>query len=63
MTEKVSSDANRSDEKSDNVAYTFGYGHGRMPFFMKVVWTAFLVLATWYVVAYLLTSVGEELGL
>jgi hypothetical protein len=38
------------------------YGHGRMPLFMKLVWIAFLAFATWYVVQFLLTSVGEELG-
>ncbi len=39
-----------------------GYGHGRMPLFMKIAWLAFLAFATWYVVQFLLTSVGEELG-
>jgi hypothetical protein len=38
------------------------YGHGRMPGFMKWAWIAFLAFATWYVVQFLLTSVGEELG-
>ena len=46
----------------DQKEYPFGYGHGRMPLFMKVVWLAFLAFATWYVVQFLLTSVGEELG-
>ena len=39
-----------------------GYGHGRMPLFMKLIWLGFLAFATWYVVQFLLTSVGEELG-
>jgi hypothetical protein len=38
------------------------YGHGRMPLFMKIAWIAFLAFATWYVVQFLLTSVGKELG-
>lgn len=38
------------------------YGHGRMPLFMKLLWLAFLVFAAWYVVTYLLTAAGEELG-
>jgi len=40
----------------------FGYGGGRMPLFMKLAWLLFLAFATWYVVSFLLTSVGEELG-
>jgi hypothetical protein len=46
----------------DQAEYGFGYGHGRMPTFMKIVWLAFLAFATWYVVMFLLTSVGEEVG-
>ncbi len=46
----------------DQRAHAFGYGHGRMPTFMKLVWIGFLAFATWYVVQFLLTSVGEELG-
>lgn len=49
-------------EASDQRPYEFRYDHGRMPFFMKVVWVAFLIFATSYVVLYLLTSLGEELG-
>jgi len=47
---------------SDQRELPFGYGHGRMPLFMKLVWLAFLAFATWYVVQFLLTSVGEEMG-
>ena len=49
-------------EGSDQQPYEFKYAHGRMPFFMKVVWTLFLIFATYYIVVYLLTSLGEELG-
>jgi hypothetical protein len=38
------------------------YGHGRMPLFMKLAWLGFLAFATWYVVAFLLESVGREIG-
>jgi hypothetical protein len=46
----------------DQHAHAFGYGHGRMPLFMKIAWIGFLAFATWYVVRFLLTSVGDELG-
>ena len=52
-------DAKRGD---DHEPATFGYGHARMPFFMKVVWVGFLAFATWYVVVFLLDAVGQELG-
>lgn len=45
---------------TDEGAVDFSYGHGRMPFFMKIVWIAFLVFATWYTVTYLLTALGTE---
>ncbi len=47
---------------NDQARLPFGYGGGRMPFFMKIVWLLFLGFATWYVVSFLLTSVGQELG-
>jgi len=46
----------------DNAPYPFDYGHARMPLFMKLVWIAFLLFATVYVVQFLITSVGEDLG-
>ena len=46
----------------DDVEYPFDYGHGRMPFFMKLVWIVFLAFGTIYTVTYLLTSLGEELA-
>jgi hypothetical protein len=46
----------------DQHEHDFTYGHGRMPLFMKIVWLLFLAFATWYVVQFLLTSVGEEMG-
>jgi hypothetical protein len=50
------------DAGDDQRAHEFGYGHGRMPLFMKIVWISFLAFATWYVVQFLLTAVGVELG-
>ena len=49
-------------EASDQVEYTFRYGHGRMPFFMKLVWIGFLAGATWYVVTFLLEALRTELA-
>ena len=49
-------------EGSDHVMHEFAYGHGRLPFFMKLVWLGFLALGAWYMVSFLLTAVGEELG-
>jgi hypothetical protein len=46
----------------DQQPYPFTYGHGRMPVFMKLAWTAALAFMTWYIVKFLLTSVGTELG-
>lgn len=46
----------------DQVMHDFEYGHGRMPFFMKLVWVGFLSLATWYIVANLLSALETELG-
>lgn len=61
MTEK-SSDGMASDKGADQEPYPFAYGHGRMPAFMKVVWLVAIVFMTWYVVKFLIASVGEELG-
>ncbi len=46
----------------DQKSYPFGYGHGRMPFFMKIVWVLFIALITWYSTAYLLEAVSKELS-
>lgn len=46
----------------DQAAYEFEYGHNRMPFFMKIAWIAFLAFGTWYVVSFLLTALGSDLG-
>jgi len=46
----------------DQAAYTHQYGHGRMPFFMKLVWLAFLAFGAWYTVSFLLAALGAELG-
>lgn len=62
MTEK-SSPIETEVEGSDQKSYPFQYGHGRMPTFMKIVWIGFLIGATYYTVAYLLTSLQTELGM
>jgi len=49
-------------EGDDQTLYPFQYGHGRMPFFMKIVWVGFLAFATWYTVTYLLEALGRDLG-
>lgn len=46
----------------DQQAYTYEYGHGRMPFFMKIIWLAFLAFGAWYSVKFLLAALGEELS-
>ena len=46
----------------DQRAHDFGYGHGRMPFFLKVVWLGFLAFGAWYVVKFLLAALAVELG-
>jgi hypothetical protein len=56
----ASPDAAQSGD--DQREQPLGYGQGRMPLFMKLAWLMFLAFATWYVVQFLLTSVGEELG-
>ena len=60
-TNSAMSDAVTTRLGDDQSPLEFAYGHGRLPFFMKLVWLGFLILATWYVVTYLLTSVGTEL--
>lgn len=50
------------DPAVDQKPYPFAYGHGRMPAFMKVVWVAALAFMTWYIVKFLLTSLGEDLA-
>ena len=49
-----------SFEGDDQKPYEFAYDHGRMPFFMKVVWVLFLAFITYYVVVYLLDALGNE---
>ncbi|MFT7620679.1 MAG: hypothetical protein ACI97A_004337 [Planctomycetota bacterium] len=46
----------------DQVPYDFEYDHGRMPFFMKIVWVGFIVLATVYIVNHLLTALSIEVS-
>ena len=47
---------------NDQVPAEFAYGHGRMPFFMKLVWLAFLGFGAWYTVSFLLTALADEVG-
>lgn len=46
----------------DQAPYPFQYDTGRMPMFMKIAWILFLAFGTWYVVTFLLESLGQELG-
>jgi len=68
LTTKNSTDGSRWSataaraEADDNTMPEFEYGHGRMPFFMKLVWLAFLGFGTWYTVVFLLDALGTELG-
>lgn len=55
-------DDTSATEGSDQTHYHHQYRHGRMPFFMKVVWLAFLAFAAWYVSEYLLTALQDEIG-
>ena len=52
---------NSSDRGNDQAPHDFGYGHGRMPFVMKLVWLGFLAFATWYTVEFLLTAAHAEI--
>ncbi|GJM23053.1 MAG: hypothetical protein DHS20C15_29680 [Planctomycetota bacterium] len=63
MTAKSSNaEAREQAAGDDQVPYEYEYGHGRMPFFMKLVWLAFLAFGAWYVVSFLLAALGEDLG-
>lgn len=46
----------------DQAALPVSYGHGRMPFFMKLAWTLFIAFITYYVAVYLIPAAGEELA-
>ncbi len=59
----VSDDSLAQDARGDDqVPAGFGYGHGRMPLFMKFAWLAFLAFGAWYTVTYLLASLADEVG-
>ncbi len=62
MSEHTSTRPGEQQEGNDQEVYPFHYGHGRLPFFMKVAWVGFIILATYYIVAFLLTALGQELG-
>lgn len=62
MSEHETQAVAEEHEASDQNAYPFGYGPGRMPFFMKVIWVLAIVFFTYYIVTYLLTSLGEDLA-
>lgn len=51
-----------ADAGNDQAPVPFSYGHGRMPFFMKLLWTVFLGFITWYVAVNLIPAAGEELA-
>lgn len=55
-------DASAANAGDDQAPYEYHYGHGRMPFFMKLVWLAFLGFGAWYTVTFLLAALGAELG-
>jgi hypothetical protein len=57
--ENAAADA-AAHERNDQLPVPTAYGHGRMPLFMKLLWTAFLVFATWYVITFLLDAVALE---
>jgi hypothetical protein len=61
MTDKTFAPEESLAPAADQKPADFHYGHGRMPLFMKLLWIAFLVFITYYVVTYLLTAVGVEL--
>ena len=61
MTEQSSTDPIR-DQSADQQTHQFSYGHGRMPVFLKLVWVGAIAFVTWYVVKFLLPSLGAELG-
>ena len=46
----------------DQAVATVSYGHGRMPFFMKLAWVLFIAFITYYVAVYLIPAAGEELA-
>ena len=46
----------------DQLPVVVSYGHGRMPWFLKIAWLAFLTFIAWYVTINLLPALGTELG-
>lgn len=63
MTEQPAAESERAEaEGDDQRPYPFGYGHGRLPLFMKIAWVGFLVFATWYIVSFLIDAAGKELS-
>lgn len=62
MTTPTSTDSTPDAGGSDQVPAQFAYGHGRMPFFMKIAWLAFLAFGAWYVVTFVLRALADEVG-
>ena len=60
MTGSKASDP--ADLADDQAPVAVSYGHGRMPLFMKLLWTGFLVFILTYVAVYLIPAAGEELS-
>lgn len=46
----------------DQTAFAVQYGHGRMPFFMKLAWVLFIIFITTYVAMFLIPAAGTELA-
>lgn len=62
MTETNTGSTTAEAEGDDQAPVAHGYGHGRMPVFMKLVWLAFLAFGAWYTVTFLLDALSTELG-
>jgi hypothetical protein len=58
----TAADTSADSPGDDQAVAEFSYGHGRMPFFMKLVWLAFLAFGSWYVVSFLLRALDAEIG-
>ncbi len=61
-TDSTDAQTAHETESSDQVHYHHQYRHGRMPFFMKILWLGFLVFGAWYVSTYLLAALQSEVG-
>ena len=62
LSDPVMSDMSGGSGRDDQVPVVPSYGHGRMPWFLKLAWLAFLSFIAWYVTVNLLPALGTELG-